>query len=65
MRFLGKHKVMAWILAVALVLGLMSDFSIFDSAKRVYAGDFNGGFGSYAADEDNKKGKQHKFEIGV
>lgn len=43
MRFLGKHKVMAWILAVALVLGLMSDFSIFDSAKRVYAGDFEDG----------------------
>ena len=35
MRFLGKHKVMAWILAVALVLGLMSDFSIFESTKRV------------------------------
>ena len=43
MRFLGKHKVMAWILAVALVLGLMSDFSIFESTKRVYAGDFNDG----------------------
>lgn len=43
MRFLGKHKVMAWILAVALVLGLMSDFSVFESAKRVYAGDFNDG----------------------
>lgn len=43
MRFLGKHKVMAWILAVALVLGLMSDFSVFESAKRVYAGDFEDG----------------------
>ncbi len=43
MRFLGKHKVMAWILAVALVLGLMSDFSVFESTKRVYAGDFEDG----------------------
>ena len=43
MRFLGKHKVMAWILAVAIVLSLMSDFSIFEGTKRVYAGDFNDG----------------------
>lgn len=43
MGFLGKHKVMAWILAVALVLSLMSDFSIFEGTKRVYAGDFNDG----------------------
>lgn len=43
MRFLGKHKVMAWILAVAIVLSLMSDFSIFEDTKRVYAGDFNDG----------------------
>ena len=43
MGFLGKHKVMAWILTVALVLSLMSDFSIFESKKRVHAGDFNDG----------------------
>lgn len=43
MGFLGKHKVMAWILTVALVLSLMSDFSIFESTKRVHAGDFNDG----------------------
>lgn len=43
MRFLGKHKVMAWILAVAIVLSLMSDFSIFEGTKRVYAGNFNDG----------------------
>lgn len=43
MRFLGKHKVMAWILAVAIVLSLMSDFSIFEGTKRVYAGNFEDG----------------------